>query len=204
MRLYFYKIFTASILMSLNCYAQNEFISERTFEPEALKAPGVERVGAVPLPRQDFGNISVSQRGQYSVPSPSKLVSKSSFESTYVPGRTIYLNGENVSSIRDQDLEGVDVHIDKNGNLHISAPQYEVLSEQSYHPLLPKELPKFKKDNVYEQMPLPQGVFSKQSGKPTQSVDGEHSAETPAPMAKEIIPEANEKPTIPAVEVKKP
>lgn len=192
-----------SLFFSINSYAQNYFPQERPLELDALKAPGVERMGAVPLPIPAYGNMPVSQNMQSTGSLNSAQMRKGSFESTYMPGRVIYLNGENIGSIRNQELENVNVRIDQNGNLYIEAPQYEVASEQSYHPLLPKELPQFKKENIYEQMPLPQGVYSKQSGKTVSAEEPEPEQETktPPPMAKEIIPEINSEAKIPSVKV---
>ena len=59
---------------------------------------------------------------------------------------------------------------------------------------MPKELPKFKKDNIYEQLPINQGSYSKKTGQAVSS-----GVEAPPPMAKEIIPEVNSQPKIPPV-----
>lgn len=49
--------------------------------------------------------------------------------------RSVYLNGIDISSARNQKLKGVDVHIDENGNIFFTAPHYDVLEEGSYVPL---------------------------------------------------------------------
>lgn len=209
------KIILLSTFFSIKVYAQNQnyFANDKPFEPEAIQAPGVDRIGASPLPMPSFSNLPVGQTTPVIETTKQPQIKKGSFESTYTPGRVLFLNGENISSIRNQELENVNIRIDKNGNIYIEAPQYEVSTEQSYHPLLPKELPKFKKENVYEQMPLPQGVFSKETGKSTSDSQASaathsasdsqppvtHSAEAPAPMAKEIVPEVNTQAKIPPV-----
>lgn len=172
---------------SFNCFAQG-FLNEKPFEPESIQAPGVERVGAVPLPIPNYSNLPIAEANSSIETTKSKGTGNRLYDSTFMPGRIIYLNGENISSIRNQELEGVKVNIDKSGNIYIDAPQYEVSSEQSYHPLLPKELPQFKKESVYEQLPVPKGTYSKQ-------------ASGPAPMPKEIIPEVNTKPQIPEIDL---
>lgn len=87
-----------------------------------------------------------------------------SYETTRMPARLIYLNGKNVSSLKNQELENVYVKIDEYGNVHMTAPQYEVATDSSYHPLLPSELPRFPKDKIQIEN-LPQGVFSKEQVK---------------------------------------
>ncbi len=192
-------------LMSLKSYADSLTSDERLVEPNSFQAPGVERVGVSPLPlrNQGFDNLPVGKISQDSEMVKFREAKRGSFETTYSPGRIIYLNGENISSVREQALENVTVHIDKSGNIHIEAPQYEVSADQSYHPLLPKELPQFKKENIYEKMPIPNGTYSKQTGKSVvpEVQDTQHSAELPPTMAKEIIPEANSKAQIPEINV---
>lgn len=69
---------------------------------------------------------------------------------TEFPARMIYLNGRNISSVREQRLEAVNVMIDAHGNVHISAPHYEVQESTHYRPLFAKDLPKFSKPSVSE------------------------------------------------------
>ncbi len=49
--------------------------------------------------------------------------------------RSVFLNGTDVSSSRNQRLNNVAVTIDENGNLFIEAPQYRVHEENTYMPL---------------------------------------------------------------------
>jgi len=51
------------------------------------------------------------------------------------PNRSIYLNGVDVSSARNQDLRNVHIKISENGDLFISAPQYQVTEEETFMPL---------------------------------------------------------------------
>lgn len=129
---------------------------------------------------------------------PQGLVRKpQGFESTRFPARIIYLNGNNVSSVRNQTLENVTIRIDENGNVHITAPQYEVATDSSYHPLLPSELPRFPKHRI-EIEGMPQGTYSKNPVAP-QSQDAmtpqkpiaENEAPPPLPSA---TPEATPSP----------
>lgn len=50
-------------------------------------------------------------------------------------GRSIFLNGTDISSSRSQDLKGVTIHIDESGDVFITAPNYQVNEEDSYIPL---------------------------------------------------------------------
>jgi hypothetical protein len=50
-------------------------------------------------------------------------------------GRNVFLNGKDVSSATGKKLEGVNISIAENGDIYISAPQYQVLEEVSYTPL---------------------------------------------------------------------
>ncbi|MFZ9519676.1 MAG: hypothetical protein ACO3A4_04285 [Silvanigrellaceae bacterium] len=80
---------------------------------------------------------------------------------TDFPARMIYLNGKNISSVREQQLDGVNVRIDSNGNVHILAPQYEVQESSHYRPLLNSEVPKVGKPKVENDAPLFPGKYTK-------------------------------------------
>lgn len=60
--------------------------------------------------------------------------------SSYLQGRSIYLNGVDISNAKEQDLEGVDIKIDQDGNLYITGSHYEVYQEESIPPLVPKKM----------------------------------------------------------------
>jgi hypothetical protein len=49
--------------------------------------------------------------------------------------RSIFLNGVDISSARNQELHNVDLQINENGDLFIVAPHYQVNEEDSYVPL---------------------------------------------------------------------
>lgn len=49
--------------------------------------------------------------------------------------RSVFLNGTDVSSSRNQRLSNVAVTIDENGNVFIEAPHYRVNEESTYMPL---------------------------------------------------------------------
>jgi hypothetical protein len=105
---------------------------------------------------------------------------KGSEESTRFPARMLYLNGTNISSSREQELENVNVRIDAHGNVFLSAPHYEVSDEATYHPLLPQELPRIPKRQTQPQE-LPQGRFSKQPQQMEERQANERSVEEPLP-----------------------
>jgi len=45
--------------------------------------------------------------------------------------RSVFLNGANIDSVRNQTLKKVDLFIDSEGNVHIEAPEYKVMEEGS-------------------------------------------------------------------------
>ena len=49
--------------------------------------------------------------------------------------RTVYLNGVDISSARNQTLKKVNLRIDERGNLFIEAPHYQVNEETTFTPL---------------------------------------------------------------------
>jgi outer membrane biosynthesis protein TonB len=51
------------------------------------------------------------------------------------PNRSIFLNGVDISSARNQDLRNVHVKITETGDIFISAPQYQVTEEETFMPL---------------------------------------------------------------------
>jgi hypothetical protein len=51
------------------------------------------------------------------------------------PVRSVFLNGIDISSARSQELKNVDIVINEQGDLFISAPHYQVNEEDTYVPL---------------------------------------------------------------------
>lgn len=49
--------------------------------------------------------------------------------------RSIFMNGVDISSARNQDLRNVHIRISENGDIFITAPQYQVTEEETYTPL---------------------------------------------------------------------
>src|SRR5688572_30489857 len=49
--------------------------------------------------------------------------------------RSVYMNGVDISSARNQNLAKVNIRIDENGNIFIEAPHYQVNEEYSFTPL---------------------------------------------------------------------
>jgi hypothetical protein len=68
--------------------------------------------------------VSTSQ----SAPSPGKMP-------ITTPNRSLFLNGVDISSARNQDLRNVHIKITENGDIFISAPQYQVTEEETFMPL---------------------------------------------------------------------
>lgn len=50
-------------------------------------------------------------------------------------GRSLFLNGVDISSARNQIVKNVTVRIDEDGNVFIEAPQYNVREESEYLPI---------------------------------------------------------------------
>lgn len=50
-------------------------------------------------------------------------------------GRSVYLNGVDISAAKNQALSQADIKIDSKGDIYISAPQYEVQQESTFVPL---------------------------------------------------------------------
>ena len=128
----------------------------------------LQRVKGIPLPTRQNRYAANSFSGQAggsfdSAPlMQSRRTKPMSGElTTDFPARMIYLNGKNVSSVREQTLENVNVRIDAQGNVYISAPHYEVQESTHYRPLLPNEVPKVGKPSPSSDSPLMQGRHSK-------------------------------------------
>lgn len=49
--------------------------------------------------------------------------------------RSLFLNGIDISSARNQEMKNVTIRIDESGNLFIEAPQYNVREESEYLPV---------------------------------------------------------------------
>ncbi|MEN9825967.1 MAG: hypothetical protein RI953_1712 [Pseudomonadota bacterium] len=132
----------------------------------------LQRVSSMPLPnRQGRASAASGFPGQPvaardSVPSfPVRRAKPMVGDlTTDFPARMIYLNGKNISSVREQQLDGVNVRIDSNGNVHILAPQYEVQESSHYRPLMSHEVPKVGKPKVENDAPLFPGKYTKAGG----------------------------------------
>ncbi|MEN9530542.1 MAG: hypothetical protein RI932_2415 [Pseudomonadota bacterium] len=177
----------------------------------------LQRVRGVPLPTQRSSRplFAAAQTGSVRDINPSYPIRRSKPNvgemSTDFPARMIYLNGRNISSVREQQLEGVTVRIDSNGNLHISAPQYEVQESTHYRPLLPRDVPRVSKPEPQNDEPLLSrgGRFSKSpaggeganlttpGAVPPVEVDEESEAPVQAPAQ---APASPQKPASPATD----
>ena len=51
------------------------------------------------------------------------------------PNRSVFMNGIDISSSRNQDLRNVHVKISENGDIFIAGPQYQVTEEETFMPL---------------------------------------------------------------------
>jgi hypothetical protein len=118
----------------------------------------MKRVRGINLPEQQVRSGFSNAQQAHSQTSPVEFMQTRKFSkpetgapTTDFPARVIYLNGRNVSSVRDQTLEGVNVSIDSHGNIHIIAPHYEVQESTHYRPLFGKDVPRFSK-------PVPSGA----------------------------------------------
>ncbi len=187
MKIIFIKITLILFMHPLFSFAQSP-MQEIPVQTQPLQGSGVQRVGSapVPIPIQNIelmASPSITiQRPQGTAIQPILVAPKKlPYDTTYMTGRVIYLNGVNISSVKNQELENVNIHIDNNGNIYIDAPHYEIGVEQSYHPLMPSELPKFQKGE-FREAPVPKGVFSKETGKIT-------SKEPMSVLPKEFAPE---------------
>jgi hypothetical protein len=89
--------------------------------------------------------------------------------------RSIYLNGIDISSARNQKLKKVDIHVDENGNVFITAPHYDVLEEGSYVPLS-----KWSRGNNTEKLHKAPKAIAKGIPIPHQVMDSEKTIENPA------------------------
>jgi hypothetical protein len=49
--------------------------------------------------------------------------------------RNIFLNGKDISSAKGQKLDKVNVFISENGDIFITAPQYQVFEEKTFVPI---------------------------------------------------------------------
>ncbi|WP_130611592.1 hypothetical protein [Fluviispira sanaruensis] len=183
-----------SILSVIHPYlTAQQLPKELPIQTQSLQGSGIQRVGSAPIPIQTqnieqmiIPSFTLPVRGGTIQPSGNTISKRMPYESTYMSGRIIFLNGVNISSVRNQDLENVTVRIDKNGNIQIEAPQYEVGVEQSYHPMMPGELPKFPK-NEFPDLPVPKGTYSKETGKPTRGLTLPKEFAPPVPASEQSM-----------------
>lgn len=170
MKFKLYKLTLFSIIYSKILFAQS-LSQEIPVQTSPLQGVGVQRVGSVPLPIPTQ-NIEMMAAPSVTIQKPQGIViqpaqispKKLPYDTTFMMGKIIYLNGVNISTIKNQTLENVNLRIDNNGNIYIDAPQYEIGVEQSYHPLMPNELPKFPKSELQDSN-LTKGTYSKETGK---------------------------------------
>lgn len=63
------------------------------------------------------------------------ICATSAYAASPASGRSVFLNGIDISSAKSQDLKHVDIHISENGDLFVIAPHYQVNEEDTYIPL---------------------------------------------------------------------
>ena len=153
----------AGCFQSLPTFAQDwnsEESSARENSSGRKSDGGMKKVAGVPLPNGRDSRDVPPVASTRSLPGRKSLPYE---PSTVFPARSLFLNGVNIGSVRDQELENVTVKIDAEGNIHLFAPHYDVREDTSYHPLMPQELPRFPKAGPVPEG-LPQGPYSKQTG----------------------------------------
>jgi hypothetical protein len=64
-----------------------------------------------------------------------RLVLTVSFISSSLWAKSIFLNGVDVSSAKNQSLKNVNVRISESGDIYIDAPHYEAKEEKTFLPL---------------------------------------------------------------------
>ena len=79
------------------------------------------------------------------------------------PNRSIYMNGVDISSARNQDLRNVHIKISDNGDLYITAPQYQVTEEETFLPLSTRVKPSLPEHKA------PQSMSGQTAAKPAKS-----------------------------------
>jgi hypothetical protein len=95
------------------------------------------------------------------------------------PNRSVFLNGQDISSARNEELRNVHVKISENGDLFISAPQYQVTESETFMPLSPHSAnktapiehrpPQPLRENGSASLPKAGGVGAGDSGNPATS-----------------------------------
>ena len=119
-------------------------------------------------------SLSRSSFAQHAFPVPEPKRIKGDLDSHNI---RVFLNGQGINSVRNQTLENVNVRIAEDGNIYISAPQYEVNVEKNYRPLIPQEIPTYNKEK-----PTPEFLQSKEGSK-SDSEQSTQVATTIAPTA---------------------
>jgi hypothetical protein len=102
------------------------------------------------------------------------------------PNRSVYFNGVDISSSRNQDLRNVQVKIAENGDVYIVGPQYQVTEEETFMPL----------SSYTTRTPAPvhrppqelNGPNSPRSAKTSPDVPSEPNASAPAAPAQPASP----------------
>ena len=115
----------------------------------------------------------------------------------FLSARSVYLNGQDVSSAYGEQLKGVDIFIDQNGDIYISAPQYQIIMESTKNPLSlletkkMHESKKYLPEQIHEQLRRKGGAAMKDGGS-----NPNHPGKTMVPgsePASEDIPTVREK-----------
>ncbi len=163
-----------SFLFCFNAFAQAGFWGKTTMPSQQFSDPN--------------NNSAMPTNGN--VPAP---YSKGSLPDacTQFPARVVFLNGANINTVREQELENVNIRIDSIGNIYLTAPQYEVHHDTSYHPLLPNELPRIPKAST-QPPTLPGGKYSKGSGQTLENMESSNENPVqPTAQVPQAIPAPN-------------
>lgn len=111
--------------------------------------------------------------------------------------RSVYLNGIDISSARNQDLRNVHIKISETGDIYINAPQYQVTEEETFLPLSSytskSPLPEHKAPQAMNSPRSPSEMADKSVAKPanepaTMSANPPSSPVLPAQPASNLPP----------------
>ena len=166
--------FGYSFIFCFNAFAQTGFWGKTTMPSQQFSEPN--------------NNATMPSGGN--IPAP---YSKGALPDacTQFPARVVFLNGANINTVREQELENVNIRIDSIGNIYLTAPQYEVNHDTSYHPLLPNELPRIPKTST-QSPTLPGGKYSKGSGQTLENMEtGTENQAQPTAQIPQAIPAPN-------------
>ncbi len=144
------------------------------------------------------GTLMIMSQQAFAAGSSPLAITSTSERAATTGQRSVYMNGVDISSARNQDLRNVHLRVDEHGNLFITAPHYQVTEEETFTPLSSY---KHSEKQIEHKLPQERSFSAPQAAISNPSDGGDSALTQPVPVkstdngVKTVLPEQPQSPT---------